>query len=182
MYQATVPPTVTATSSADHATLDAATCRITLWPATPSQSDLAGQALTILEQAFSDPTRWSGMGGVSSPDILTDPLHLEGITGQGFRYVDLSAALKNAAGQWSGEIVRIQLTDVGGQAAAMIGYQPRIQGCLTDPVVPNEFEWLPWAASTREAPTARARRPGKLAGGGLVTQGHLGEHPRATSR
>jgi hypothetical protein len=144
MYQVMVPSSVTATASADHATLDAATCRITLWPATPSQSDLAGQALNILEQTFKDPSRWSGMGGASGLDasVLDDPLHFEGITGQGFRYVDLTAELKNTSGQWSGEIVRIQLTDVDGQAATVLGYQPRIQGCLTEPLVPNMYEWF----------------------------------------
>ena len=143
IYQATVPPTVTTTTSADHATLDAPTCRITLWKPVATGADLATQALSLLQQAFSDPSRWSGMGGQAlSGDVLADPSHLEGTTAQGFRYVDLSVSLKNASGQWSNEHARIQLTDVDGQAAAMIGYQPTTQGCLTDPVVPNEFEWL----------------------------------------
>ena len=127
----------------DHATLDAPTCRITLWKPVATGPDLAAQALSLLQQAFSDRSRWNGMGGLAlSGDVLADPSHLEGTTAQGFHYVDLSVSLKNASGQWSREQARIQLTDVDGQAAAMIGYQPTTQGCLTDPVVPNEFEWL----------------------------------------
>jgi hypothetical protein len=142
MYQVIVPPTVTATSAADHATLDAPSCRITFWPGVPAQQDLSAQALDLLKYYFNDPSRWSGLLGNDARSPLDGASHHTGITAQGFHFEDVSAGLLGLDGRWTGEEVRIQLTDVDGQAAAVVGYQPTELGCVTKPELVGKYEWL----------------------------------------
>ena len=143
-FQVTVPATLTATDYGNLLALDKPGCRITLWPTVVSQPDLDGLALAFLQSAFTDPARWGGVVGQVDASPLTEYLHHTGLDAGGRRFTDLRGELLNAAGRRSGEKVRIQMVDLGGRAAAMVGYETG-GSCIDDQVDPYEFVLLAYS-------------------------------------
>ena len=146
IYQVTVPPTMTATDNGHYLALDKAGCRITLWTPDATRADLSAQALETLKAGFNDPQTWSGLVGEMAASPLEESYHRKGITAGGWPFVELRAQLLNPRGVRTGEHVRILLVDVGGQAAAMIGYQTA-RGCLDEVLDPYEFVMLSYSMS-----------------------------------
>lgn len=140
-YKLILPNTLSQTVYSDGTAFDRSGCHIVLWPPVDSTGDLDAQALQILQQKFP-----GGIKGVSRPSPLDDPEHLRGVSGEGWRYVELQGERLNPAGTGNGEYVRIFLAQLGTKVAAMVGWEAsyyaenRFPYCVHGEVL-DPFEW-----------------------------------------
>ncbi|HEY5956894.1 MAG TPA: hypothetical protein VIV60_10090 [Polyangiaceae bacterium] len=143
-YAFTVPPSmqIIADGSKGYAAIGRAGCAITFFPAVASEPDPDLQAASLLTEAFSDATKWSGLLGIDNHDPLLGTYHRRTVTSQGLSAVDLSTGMKNAEGKVTSELGRILLVDLGtGKSAPIIGYQSNYDGRCLDEVL-NPYEWV----------------------------------------
>jgi hypothetical protein len=156
----TLPATmqVIADGSNGYYAIGRAGCAITFFPAVASGADADAQAKSLLTEAFSDASKWSGLLGIDNVDPLLGTYHRRTITAQGLSAVDLSSGLKNTEGRATSELARILLVDLGtGKSAPMIGYQTTDDSrCLNE--VLNPYEWV-LVYYSLSFPGARATNP-----------------------
>lgn len=157
-YAFTMPPSmqVIADGSQGYYSIGRTGCAITFFPPVASETDADSQAASLLAEAFSDPTKWSGIG-----DPLLSSGHRRTVTAQGLSAVDLSTALKDVHGTFTSEIGRILLVDLGtGKSAPMVGYQTATGSqCLAEVLTPYEWVLVYYSLSF---PQARPANPQSL--------------------
>jgi hypothetical protein len=172
-YRLVVPGTMTAAPGTDALALDKNGCRITIWRPVPALADLDGQALALLQAGFSDPQRWSGLVGENRASPLDEAFHWNGITSQGWPYVELRGQLLDTRGIRSGEHVRILVVNAGGQAAYMIGWQT-VTGCIDEVLDPYEWVLLSYSLELPGRPGDRAALGRSLWGGWFGAEANQG--------
>jgi hypothetical protein len=135
-YTAIMPSSMVAQQFTDAVTMDSGTtCRITLWSPVAADADQDAQALAILKSTFG-----ADIAGVNSVSPLNEYFHLQGISGEGWSYVELQGYLiKNNVK--TAERVRILLAKLGDMSAAMTGYD-NDYGCLTESYA-SPGKWMP---------------------------------------
>jgi len=149
-YRVVVPTGMTAAALADAAVIDkpdtaaggGVGCRIVLWPLVATGADPDAQALGLLEQHMISQAD-QAVVGVYGGSPLDETYHRNGISGEGWTYVELGGRLVVASNHNSeyGK-VRILLANLGAQSAVITGFQPwdASSRCLEEVLDP--YEWI----------------------------------------
>lgn len=141
VYQVIVPPSLTVATLSDGVALTKAGCLIALWGTVPTQADADAQALAQLTQKMVSSGQVVVGENTASP--LDDFTHLNGVSGEGWTYVDLRGRLVRASNH-NDELgkVRVLLANLGARSAVITGFQPlsATDHCLDE--VLNPYEWI----------------------------------------
>jgi hypothetical protein len=141
VYRAIVPPSLTVTTRSDGVTLERAGCHIVLWRPVATQANADAQAWALFQQIMVSPGQ--AIVGMNMATPLDDDYRLDGVSGEGWTYVDLRGRLVTASNP-NDEYgkVRILLANLGAQSAVITGFQPwnATENCIDD--VLNPYEWV----------------------------------------